>query len=59
MLLKVDPKTRMAERIRGERLRIFNVTERDLQDILFCTLDRLLYDEELLIIMQSRRWQEN
>jgi len=58
MLLKVDPKARTAERIQGERLQNFNITERDLQDILFRTLDRLLYDEELLLIMQSRNWQE-
>lgn len=58
MLLKIDPKTQLAERLRGERLRKFNVLERDLQSILFRTLDRLLYDEELLIIMQSRLWQE-
>ena len=58
MLLKVDPKTQVAERIHGEKLQSFNITERDLQNILFRTLDRLLYDEELLLIMQSRNWQE-
>ncbi|HRQ42485.1 MAG TPA: hypothetical protein PLD25_31605 [Chloroflexota bacterium] len=58
MLLKVNPKAKTAERIRGEKLQTFNIAERDLQDILFRTLDRLLYNEELLLIMQSRNWQE-
>jgi hypothetical protein len=58
MLLKIDPEKQTAERISGERLQTFNLTERDLQNILFHTLDRLLYDEELLLLMQSRNWQE-
>ena len=29
-----------------------------MQDILFRTLDRLLFDEELLLIVESRNWQE-
>jgi hypothetical protein len=32
--------------------------ERAFQDILFRSLDRLLPDEELILISQSRRWQE-
>ena len=58
MLLKVDPKSRIATRVTGQRLRDFGLDERDLQDILFHSLDRLLPDVELLLIMQSRRWQE-
>ena len=58
MLLKVDPEAQTAERIPGKMLQTFDITEKDLQNILFRTLDRLLYDEELLLIMQSRNWQE-
>ena len=47
MLLRVDPEAQTAERIPGKMLQTFDITERDLQDILFRTLDRLLYDEEL------------
>jgi hypothetical protein len=58
MLLKIGLKTGLVERVRSEKLRTFNITERDLQNILFRSLDRLLSDEELLLIMQSRLWQE-
>jgi hypothetical protein len=58
MLLKVDPQTRLATRVRGQRLQEFGLDERGLQDILFHSLDRLLPDDELLLIMQSRHWQE-
>ena len=58
MLLKVNTRTQTAERVVGEKLRTFGISERDLQNILFDSLDRLLYEDELLIIMQSRHWQE-
>lgn len=58
MLLKVDPTTRIAVRVSSERLGTFGLDERALQDILFRSLDRLLPDDELLLIMQSRQWQE-
>ncbi len=32
--------------------------ERALQTILFRTLDRLFLDDELILLMQSRSWQE-
>jgi len=32
--------------------------ERALQDILFKSLDRLFPDDELILLMQSRAWQE-
>jgi hypothetical protein len=44
--------------VTGERLTSFGLDERGLQDILFRSLDRLLPDEELLLIAQSRHWQE-
>jgi hypothetical protein len=58
MLLRIDTKSRMATRVKGEQLKTFNLDERGLQDILFRSLDRLLPDEELLLISQSRNWQE-
>ena len=58
MLLRVDPKTKLATRVPGRRLQEFGLDERGLQDILFHSLDRLLPDDELLLVMQSRQWQE-
>lgn len=58
MLLRVNPYSRSATRIRGQRLRDFDLDERAFQGILFRNLDRLLPDEELLLIRQSSNWQE-
>jgi len=58
MLLRIEPATKSATRVQGEPLKTFGLVERDLQDILFRSLDRLLPDEELLLIAQSRSWQE-
>ena len=58
MLLRVNPNSRSATRIRGQRLRDFNLDERAFQEILFRNMDRLLPDEELLLIRQSSNWQE-
>lgn len=58
MLLSVDPKTRFAERKRTKRLQDFGWDERGLQDVLFKSLDRLFPDDELILLMQSRSWQE-
>ncbi|MDR4477250.1 MAG: hypothetical protein R3B11_14770 [Nitrospira sp.] len=58
MLLRVDAKSHLATRVTGERLKAFDLDERGLQDVLFRSLDRLLPDEELLIVAQSRHWQE-
>lgn len=58
MLLKVDLKTKLAERIRGVSLKSFGLDERAFQDILYRSLDKLIPDDELLLLMQSRQWQE-
>lgn len=58
MLLRVETASRLATRVPSERLRTFSLDERGLQDILFRSLDRLLPDEALLLIAQSRSWQE-
>src|SRR5208282_2578979 len=58
MLLRVDTQTRNAERVIGAKLADFGLDERGLQGILFRTLDRLVGDDELLVLAQSRHWQE-
>lgn len=58
MLLEIDSKTRIATRRPGEYLKSFGLGERDFQAILFEQLDRLLPDDELMLIMQSRNWRE-
>jgi hypothetical protein len=40
------------------RLKDFGWNERKLQDLLFQNLDRVIQEEELLLIMRSRQWQE-
>lgn len=58
MLLAINTKTHFAERKRTDQLQTFGLDERGLQDILFKSLDRLFPDDELVLLMQSRRWQE-
>lgn len=58
MLLRVDSETKSAERVTGSALKKFDLDERGLQQILFQSLDRLIGDDELLPIAQSRHWQE-
>jgi hypothetical protein len=58
MLLRVDRQSRAANRVTGVPLGKFGLDERGLQDILFRSLDRLIGDDELLLLMQSRHWQE-
>ena len=58
MLLRVDRENRTATRVTGVPLGKFRLDERGLQDVLFRSLDRLIGEDELLILMQSRHWQE-
>jgi hypothetical protein len=58
MLLNINTKTAYAERCRTERIQSFGLDERGLQGILFKTLDQLFPDDELILLMQSRRWRE-
>ena len=58
VLLRLAPGAKTAEKVRPVTLRDFKLDERGFQDILFRTVDRLIPDDELLLIMQSRRWQE-
>ena len=56
MLLKADLQSRLAVRVPSKRCKDFGLKEQDLQGILFLSLDRLIPDDELLVIMQSRKW---
>lgn len=58
MLLSINTKSRFTEKKRSSRLQAFGLDERGLQDILFKSLDRLFPDDELILLMQSRSWQE-
>ena len=58
MLLNINTKTRYAEKRRTQMLQSFGLDERALQDILFRSLDRLFPEDELILLMQSRNWQE-
>lgn len=58
MLLKVNTANALATKAQSFRLTDFGLDERGLQNILFRALDRLIPDDELLLIMQSRHWQE-
>jgi len=58
MLLEIDLKAKVGERIRGVNLKTFGIDERTFQEILYHSLDKLIPDDELVLLMQSRRWQE-
>ena len=58
MLLEIDVKTRQMEKRPTRYLKKFGIDERGLQDILYQSLGRLFPDDELILLMQSRRWQE-
>jgi hypothetical protein len=51
-------RTVAAKRVSGVPLKKFGLDERGFQDILFRSLDHLIGDDELLLLMQSRHWQE-
>ena len=58
MLLNINTNTHVAAKRPTSRLSSFGLDERKLQDILFRSLDRLFPDDELILLMQSRHWQE-
>lgn len=58
MLVKVDPATKVSSRIPSKRLSHFGLDERGFQDILFRSLEKYFPDDELLLLGQSRYWQE-
>jgi hypothetical protein len=58
MLLEFNEHKLIPRKLQSERLKSFGLNERDLQAVMFRCLDRLLPSEELLVVMQSRQWQE-
>lgn len=58
MLLRVDGPAGRAKRRPGRRLSQFGVDERRFQGILFKSLEELLPDDELLLLMQSEQGAE-
>lgn len=58
MLLNVNIKSRQAEKRRGTSIQTFGFDERALQGILFKSLDRIFPEDEMILLMQSRNWQE-
>jgi hypothetical protein len=59
MLLRINARSLFVEKHRGYKLRDVGLDERKLQDILFRSLDRLFADDELILLMQSRRGQRS
>lgn len=58
MLLNVNTNSKFAVKRKTQRLQSFGLNELDLQKILFNSLDRLFPDDELVLLMQSHKWQE-
>lgn len=58
MLLRINARSLSVEKHRGYKLRDVGLDERKLQNILFRSLDRLFADDELILLMQSRRGPE-
>ncbi len=59
MLLTINTRLLSVEKKPGRRLREFGLDERKLQDVLFRSLDRLFADDELILLMQSKRGRED
>ena len=58
MIFKLDKVGHSIRSLRRSRLFEIDWKEEDLQQLLFRNLEKVLQDEELLLIMQSRKWQE-
>lgn len=58
MLLELDLKSKITTRIQPRRLSDFGLDERGLQSYLFKNLDKLLPEDELMIIAQSAQGNE-
>jgi hypothetical protein len=58
LLFKLDKAANDITMVKRVRLNEFGWDERKLQSLLFHHLDRVIQEEELIQIMQSRRWQE-
>jgi len=58
MLFKLDPKSRIVKKTQKLTLAEIGWLEKDLQQFLYKNLNLIFPDDELLLIMQSRNWQE-
>jgi len=58
MLFGLDPIKNEIKIVSRVRLKDFGWDERKFQSLLFQNLDRVIQEEELMLISQSRRWQE-
>jgi len=58
LLFRLNPKKNEIDIVSRVRLKDFGWNERKLQNLLFENLDRVIQEEEILLIMQSRQWQE-
>lgn len=58
MIFKLDKDYHNIYRVQRSRLFEIDWKEEDFQRLLFNNLEKVLQDEELLLIMQSRKWQE-
>jgi len=58
MLFRLSKRDHSIRRVARNRLFQIGWKEEDFQRLLFRNLEKVLQDEELLLIMQSRKWQE-
>ena len=58
MIFKLKKEENIIQRVPRSRLFDIGWKEEDFQKFLFENLEKVLQDEELLLIMQSRKWQE-
>ncbi len=58
MIFRLDKDHHNIKRVQRNQLSDIGWKEEDFQKLLFGNLEKILQDEELLLIMQSRKWQE-
>ena len=58
MIFKLQKHKHNITRVQRNRLSDIGWKEEDFQKLLFKNMEKVLQDEELLLIMQSRKWQE-
>lgn len=58
MLFELDCHKRELFNIERVRLQEFDWEERDLQELLYKNLDKVIREEEMIVLAQSRHWQE-
>lgn len=58
MIFRLNKRDHNIHRVQRNRLFEIGWKEEDFQQLLFKNLEKVLQDEELLLIMQSRKWQE-